>query len=72
MASIHPKKVAAAVAAVLQYVAEAEAALVAPAAASPDRSCAVAPAMPPLWGWAGRQEAMHDRATWQRRLAKSW
>lgn len=73
MASIHPKKLAAAVAAVLQYAAEAEAAVAAPGAVAVAAAQVAGPAgLPPLWGWAGRQEAMHDRLAWQRRVLKSW
>ncbi|GAB4266362.1 MAG: hypothetical protein Kow0092_19220 [Deferrisomatales bacterium] len=61
------RKVAAAVAAVLQYAAEVEALPAAPAAA------AAGPVSPPSpWGGAGRQEAMLLRTFWQRRLTKSW
>jgi hypothetical protein len=75
MVPVHPKKVAAAVAAVLQCAAEAEAALSAlsPAASLSPRSLSAGPfALPPLWGWAGRQDAMRDRILWQRRMSKSW
>jgi hypothetical protein len=70
MESVQAKKVAAAVAAVLQYAAESEAVEVLPAAAAgviheTPRSAAV-------WGLAGRQDLMLFRALCQRRLAKSW
>ncbi len=69
MESLRTKKVAAAVAAVLQYTAESE---------SPGHAVAetlAAPASPPApgsWGLVGRQEAMGFRILWQRRLSKSW
>ncbi len=60
------KKVAAALAAVVQHISEMEAAEA--AAAQP-----TAPLPPvPAWGLAGRQDAMLLRNLWQRRLAKSW
>lgn len=69
--SRHPaKKVAAAVAAVLQFLAESEAvSAVAPAAAP----AALGPApLPAGWGLAGRQESMALRDLWQRRIPRSW
>lgn len=64
------KRVAAAIAAVLQYAAEVEAA-VAPASAVSAAPPPPSPA-PPLWGLAGRQDAMLLRNLWQRRLSRSW
>ncbi len=65
----HPaKKIAAAVAAVVQYLAEAE-----PIAAAPLASPAPVPAaVAAPWGMAGRQESMALRDLWQRRIPKSW
>lgn len=72
MGSVHPKKVAAAIAAVLQHVAETEAAF-ACASPLPPRAAAGPPVgLPPLWAWSGRQDAMHDRVALQRRVSKSW
>lgn len=69
--SKHPaKKVAAAVAAVLQFLAESEAVCAVTPAAAP-----AAPGPAPLWaGWglAGRQESMTLRDLWQRRIPRSW
>jgi hypothetical protein len=65
----HPAKtVAAAVAAVLQYLADAEAAQARPLA------CPASPPVPGTapWGLAGRQESMALRDLWQRRIPKSW
>jgi hypothetical protein len=63
------KKVAAAVAAVLQFLAESEAV----PAVAPAATAAPAPAPTPAgWGLAGRQEAMALRDLWQRRIPKSW
>lgn len=62
------RKVAAAVTAVLQYIAEHEAVAAAPVALP-------APPTPPktlAWGMAGRQESMLFRSLWQRRLTKTW
>ncbi|MDW7709294.1 MAG: hypothetical protein SCH98_02375 [Deferrisomatales bacterium] len=65
----HPAvKVAAAMAAVLQYLAEAQPETAVP----PGRP---APTTPPgfaSWGLAGRQESMALRDLWQRRLTRSW
>ncbi|MBI5018148.1 MAG: hypothetical protein HZB55_22005 [Deltaproteobacteria bacterium] len=73
MGSVHPKKVAAAMAAVLQCIAETEAVLPSSAGAASSRQGPGLPcALPPLWGWAGRQDAMRDRVLLQRRLSKSW
>lgn len=70
---LRAKKMAAAVAAVLQYAAEQQAVAggaVAPVP-GPDAPAAVAgPA--PYWGLAGRQDAMLYRSLWQRRLSRSW
>ena len=71
MDSRQKKKVTAAVAAVLQYLAEAEGAIAQPAVAEAPRLPA-GPGPLPLWGLAGRQDAMLLRNLWQRRLAKSW
>ena len=71
------KKVAAAVAAVLQHL-SAGVSIPEPQA-SPGAAAGPAPLVPhlapapaALWGAAGRQDAMHDRILWQRRLAKTW
>ncbi|MBE0618785.1 MAG: hypothetical protein IH608_12820 [Proteobacteria bacterium] len=65
----HPaKKVAAAVAAVLQYLTDVEAAPM-PVAAAPT---APPPTVLTPWGLAGRQESMALRDLWQRRIPKSW
>jgi len=69
MKSIRAKKVAAAVAAVVQCVAEAG--VPAPAAAEEPAPGTHQPS-PAVWGLAGRQESMGYRSLWQRRLAKSW
>ncbi len=70
MGTTRSKQVAAAVAAVLQYAAEVEAAAsVSPAAPPPPAPARPGPA---LWGSAGRQDAMMLRSLWQRRITRSW
>jgi len=65
----HPaKKIAAAMAAVIQYLAEAQIDAAVPAGRPP--TAAVASASP--WGAAGRQESMMLRDLWQRRIPRSW
>lgn len=64
------KKVTAAIVAVLQHLAEAEETSPQPAVAAPGLPVGLRPM--PLWGLAGRQDAMLLRSLWQRRLAKSW
>jgi hypothetical protein len=62
------KKLAAAVAAVIQYLSEAQ-------AAAPVQPVGPLPAPAPVatpWGLAGRQESMTLRDIWQRRIPKSW
>jgi hypothetical protein len=68
---VQAKKVAAAVAAVLQCAAEDEvaAALAAPSTLAKGAATALRPGA--AWGLAGRQDAMLFRTMWQRRLAKS-
>jgi len=62
------KKIAAAVTAVVQYLAEAEVAVAAPSTGpSPAPVSFAGP-----WGMAGRQESMALRDLWQRRIPKSW
>ncbi|MHB8762781.1 MAG: hypothetical protein ACYDA8_00335 [Deferrisomatales bacterium] len=70
---LRAKKMAAAVAAVLQYAAEQEAlvgAVASPALGAPAAGPVAGPA--PFWGLAGRQDAMLYRSLWQRRLSRSW
>lgn len=69
MKSIRAKKVAAAVAAVVQC--ETEAGVPVPTAAEEPAPSIPQPS-PAVWGLAGRQESMGYRFLWQRRLAKSW
>jgi len=61
------KKIAAAVAAVVQYLAEAEIAVPTPLTEGPSPAPFSGP-----WGMAGRQESMALRDLWQRRIPKSW
>jgi hypothetical protein len=70
MGTVDPKVVAAAAAAVLQFVAEG----CSPAEPSAAPGLAAAPpaGLPSLWGWAGRQGGMLERVAWQRRISRSW
>lgn len=73
MGSLPPKKAAAIAAAVLQHLCATRSPAALPALASRAEP-AVREQIPPLplWSLGGRQQAMQDRLTWQRRLGKSW
>ncbi len=64
------RKVAAAVTAVLQYIAEREA--VGPVVESVSAPPLSPPCPAAAWGMTGRQDAMLFRTLWQRRLTKTW
>ncbi|RMG97030.1 MAG: hypothetical protein D6708_01830, partial [Candidatus Dadabacteria bacterium] len=69
MDPIRAKKIAAAVAGVLEYLAEAQAA----AAPAPELAAPAAPApgpAPSAWALAGRHDTMLFRTLWQRRVAR--
>lgn len=63
---LHTKKVAAAIAAVLQHVAEVET----PSAKPVGTTAAPTLPTPGVWGLAGRQDAMLFRSFWQQRLPR--
>ncbi|GAB4260930.1 hypothetical protein [Deferrisoma sp.] len=70
MDPIRAKKIAAAVAGVMEFLAEAQAAA---AAAAPDSAVPAAPApgpAPSAWALAGRHDTMLFRTLWQRRVAR--
>ncbi|MDF1555685.1 MAG: hypothetical protein P1P84_21610 [Deferrisomatales bacterium] len=64
MQSMRSKKIAAAIAAVMQFIQEEV-----PPAAQPLAPAPCAPSFSP-WGAAGRQDAMLFRTLWQRRLGR--